>query len=570
MNEILEPKIINELCQYSFYIPAYQRGYRWTEQEAFDLLNDINDFKPRQIRNSEEKTWYCLQPIVVKNKIENEFEVIDGQQRLTTIYLVLHYLNQDFIESRRDKLFNINYQTRTDTAIFLQNLGSNDEANAKSNIDFYYIRQVYSAIEKWFSERGNNFDINDFRSKFKFNTKIIWYENSEEDSISVFTRLNIGKIRLSNAELIKALYLNSSNFGINATEKDKSKLKQKQLEISTEWDNIENTLHDNKFWYFLINTEKAREKASNRIELIFDIMSKKPSTNDPFDVFYTFRYFNDKFTNRTTKIIDDNWKDVKTYFQRFHEWYSERNLYHIIGYLICVNEVTIHALHDDSSEMTKSEFERDLQERIKNSLSGIKLSELRYGDKNVKSVLLLYNILTMLQNGNENSKFPFDIFKNEGWDIEHITAIKEDMPKDSQRWLEDVLSYMDINKNGAKELIDSIKSFDKDAMSFETLFISIINHFDENIDDDEQLHHISNLALLDSVTNRGYKNAVFPVKRKTIIDRDKSGIFIPICTKNVFLKYFTDYPPKISFWTNEDREKYEQDLYMILKDYLEE
>jgi hypothetical protein len=73
---------------------------------------------------------------------------------------------------------------------------------------------------------------------------------------------------------------------------------------------------------------------------------------------------------------------------------------------------------------------------------------------------------------------------------------------------------------------------------------------------------------LDSETNRGYKNAVFPLKRKTIINRDKSGVFIPICTKNVFLKYFSEYPPKISFWTQDDREKYEADLFKVLNNYI--
>ena len=103
MNSI-ELKTLGELSQYSFYIPAYQRGYRWTEQEVNDLLNDINEFIPREISDTEEKTWYCLQPVVVKSRSENEYEVIDGQQRLTTIYLILHYLNQDFVEKRRKLL----------------------------------------------------------------------------------------------------------------------------------------------------------------------------------------------------------------------------------------------------------------------------------------------------------------------------------------------------------------------------------------------------------------------------------------------------------------------------------
>ena len=99
MENILELKTLNELQQYKFYIPSYQRGYRWKSYEVKDLLNDIADFQPRLIDDTDEKTWYCLQPIVIKNMSNLEYEVIDGQQRLTTIYLILHYLNQDFVET---------------------------------------------------------------------------------------------------------------------------------------------------------------------------------------------------------------------------------------------------------------------------------------------------------------------------------------------------------------------------------------------------------------------------------------------------------------------------------------
>lgn len=92
MNSV-ELKTVNELAQYAFYIPAYQRGYRWTIQEVEDLLNDIYEFTPREINDSSEKTWYCLQPVVVKHLQEQTYEVIDGQQRLTTAYLILYYLN---------------------------------------------------------------------------------------------------------------------------------------------------------------------------------------------------------------------------------------------------------------------------------------------------------------------------------------------------------------------------------------------------------------------------------------------------------------------------------------------
>ena len=167
MENTLELKTINELQQFSFYIPSYQRGYRWSTNEVKDLLNDISEFTPRIVDDeSNEKTWYCLQPIVVKKRENGQFEVIDGQQRLTTIYLILYYINQGYVEDRRMKLFDLHYETRENSTSFLQDLTK--ETNDESNIDFYHISNAYKTICDWFS--NPSFNINDFESKFKFHS----------------------------------------------------------------------------------------------------------------------------------------------------------------------------------------------------------------------------------------------------------------------------------------------------------------------------------------------------------------------------------------------------------------
>ncbi len=557
MENILELKIINELCEYSFFIASYQRGYRWTSKEVTDLLNDINDFKPKQMDETDEKSWYCLQPIVVKERDNRIFEVIDGQQRLTTIFLVLNYLNQDFVESKRDKLFVLDYETRNETREFLSDL-EGDHGYKNKYIDFYYIHEAYVTIKNWFESKDFNFDKGEFRSKFKFNTKIIWYESIEDDPISIFTRINIGKIPLTNAELIKALFLNSANFDKNA----KDKLRLKQLEIATEWDSIESTLQNNRLWYFITGNKTT----TNRIEFIFDLMNEDEDKNDTYS---TFRYFSKKFTIKSQENIERNWKEIKDYFQRFIEWFDERDLYHKIGYLICVDVTDIKKLYKISSTMTKSEFRDFLDELIKNDLKNVKLDELQYGDKNVGKILLLYNVLTMLKNNQDNSYFPFDIYKNGNWDIEHITSVKDTVPdKNRELWLADAKVFIDESQPDGKVLKEKCNTCDTtDEMAFRKLFEEIVAHFNSDING-EDINDISNLSLLDSETNRGYKNAVFPFKRKTIINRDKAGVFIPICTKNVFLKYFSEYPPKISFWTQDDRQKYEEDLYDALSNYI--
>lgn len=561
MRSKLELKTINELREFSFFIPKYQRGYRWSSNEIKDLLNDIYEFKPKQIANTDRKTWYCLQPIVIKKIIEDKYEVIDGQQRLTSIYLILYYLNQYLNEDFREKLYELDYETRVDSKKFLENLSSKDTINSDHNIDYYYIENAYRTIKDWFKSQPSSFNRNEFESNFKFNTKVIWFESYESNSVEIFTRINIGKIPLTNSELIKALFLNSSNFNY-----DNEKLRLRQLEIASEWDMIEHSLQRDKFWYFLTGNKKS----INRIEFIFDLMNTYPDRDDKYS---TFRFFNERFKGKNKEAIESNWAEIKKRFQRFNEWYDERELYHKIGYLISVNFSTIKDLYDHSSQMKKSEFRIYLDELIKESISNITLDELQYYDKDsVRKTLLLYNILTMLKSDKDNAYFPFDLYKNEKWDIEHITSIKNNMPeKNRKEWLDDAKAFVDPTIDKKKVLISKIESFKEqdfnDDEKFKDLYEEIINHFNYNIKD-EDLNDISNLTLLDSETNRSYKNAVFPIKRKTIIDRDKQGIFIPLCTKNVFLKYFSDYPPKISFWTQEDRENYDKDLELVLMDYL--
>ena len=315
MENILKLKPVGELNEYSFFIPSYQRGYKWTKKEVEDLLNDIADFQPRLIGETDEKTWYCLQPIVLKlkNKNRNEYEVIDGQQRLTTIYLILHYLNQDYVEKKREKLFEISYQTRLKSKAFLSTL--EEDTFDDSNVDFFHISQAFQSISNWFENKGDNFDKPGFKSKLKIHSKIIWYESTEKDPIAIFTRINIGKIPLTNSELIKALFLNSSNFDA----RNKEKLRLKQLEIANEWDHIENHLQNDHFWFFLTGNKLS----INRIEFIFDLMNDEVDKSDSYS---TFRFFSKKFKKSNIKIVEQNWKKIKQFSQTFNEWYPFNTL----------------------------------------------------------------------------------------------------------------------------------------------------------------------------------------------------------------------------------------------------
>jgi hypothetical protein len=84
---------VSEAFQECFYIvPDYQREYVWTDKEVQQLLEDIDD----QIDGGSEKEYFVGMILVSPGKQKNHFEVIDGQQRLTTFYLLLCALRHRF------------------------------------------------------------------------------------------------------------------------------------------------------------------------------------------------------------------------------------------------------------------------------------------------------------------------------------------------------------------------------------------------------------------------------------------------------------------------------------------
>lgn len=551
-NNNISIKTINDLLKSNFFIPSYQRGYRWTEQQVTDLLNDINEFSPKEIPNTNEKTWYCLQPIVVKQKDENEWDVIDGQQRLTTTFLILHYLNQGYIANRQKKLFGLKYETRENSADYLQK-ELNGETINDTNIDYYFISSAYKTICDWFKNKGEQFDVNTFESKFNFSTKVIWYETSaKDDSIDIFTRINSGKIPLTNAELIKALFLNSSNFA----KADSEKLRLKQLEIASEWDRIEYALQDDSFWYFINKNENT---LATRIEFIFNLMSDKPSD----DKYSTFHFFNEKFKTKSEKEINDNWQEIKKYFQTLEEWYNDRELYHKIGYLIAIG-TNIKNILKEKKEKSKTKFSYWIDQEIESKFKNVNLEEVEYNGKYVREILLLHNIQTMLNNENETNRFPFDRYKKESWDVEHIHAIATEVNVKIENqidWLKNNFIKTDNHHN--EELNNRIE------------FIKSGNTIDENEFEDivdyvlgEEDNSLRNLCLLDSGTNRSYKNDSFKEKRKKIIEREIEGTFIPICTKNVFMKYYSANVKDIEVWNENDRTSYFEKIQKVINQYL--
>lgn len=604
MESKIELKTVNELFGMNFYIPNYQRGYRWTEQQVKDLLNDINEFKP------EAGDWYCLQPLVVKKQIldialfkqeiENKtelqeitaalnrqirYEVIDGQQRLTTIYIVLSYF-------KATNTFDIEYKTRKESKEFLRNITTKNKSLSQAYIDFSYMYRAYNTVET-FMEQRNQEQRDNFKDKLENSVKFIWYETDEPDPIKVFTRLNIGKIPLTNAELIKALFLNRSNFS-----KDES-IRLRQQEMASEWDNIEYALQNEEFWLFL---HKPDYKKPTRIDFIFDLICEQNKLNinkDNIgtDQYCTFRYFYEYFKTENADM-ECCWKAVKEYFQIFQEWYNDLELYHYIGYLICQSNNHCPANFINKWDESKTSFLKYLKGQIKEMINRCPL-DFQFkedgSDKGkCKPILLFHNIQTVInqnltQRSNEKYqlgvfyKFPFHLYKLESWDVEHInsnTTNAEDDEETQKEWLLNI--YIGVDEESQDKIRQYFDSDDKEDKK------KLFNEIKSKVPipekwTQEEKNKIENYTLLDSSTNRSYGNAIFSGKRRVIIGKDKGKLisipklskdgklvlseekdavssFVPPVTKQIFLKYYSATAGDNNYWTKDDAGNYLNDI----------
>ena len=573
-NEIvLETKLIGEI-KGTFYVPSYQRGYRWGCDEVTRMLDDIY---ASGMKNKKGK--YCLQPVVVR-KIDDSYELVDGQQRLTTLYLIYRYIRNINPMFYDEPAFSLVYETREQSAEFLKNI---DLDKRKDNIDFWFIANAYEVVKNWFEE---NLRIR-VQKTYEFlteNVNIIWYEVGEEiDAISLFTRLNIGKIALTSAELVKAMFLNSSNY----SNSQNSEIKKRQNEISLQWDNMEKELHDDSFWYFLTNNTSTRYQT--RIDLVLDLISEKQNSREQY---YTFFKFDEmllkmKEAGESTEIaVQEIWREIQQTFLVLKDWHGDHEYYHKIGYLIASGYKSLHEIYELSRGKTKDEFKTELDELIKRSIA-IKgnyadLSYEKQADyKRISRLLLLFNVESVRQNGEHSQWFPFDKYKvnkdnKVAWSLEHIHAQQSEGMRTQEMWKEWLKLHIPSVKNVAEDQDELIKSMEL-AITKEKLdrgeFDGLQQRVIELLSDGkaEYLHSVANLALLNSSDNAALNNSTFDAKRNVIIEMDKRGQFIPFCTKMVFLKYYTpSEKSQLHFWGEEDRDAYIASINTVLRNFLEE
>lgn len=621
------PKAVAELIdgKHTFSIPSFQRGYRWGKKQVTDLLNDIRTF----VRTEGSNTYY-LQPLVVIKKCsgnqpdencKESWSVLDGQQRLTTIRLIIaalvDYMPRKKADSIPNNLYALIYDNRQDLDF--------DNPDETKNMDSFYVFNAKKTIEEWIVDKLKNGDDSIFdemarsmvSTDYSKKVKFIWYEASsnpdsqknELEAIEIFNRLNNGKVSLTSSELIKALLILSA-------EKTKGNDTSLYLDkLALEWSEMEKQFEDDSFWYFITNKGK---NIQTRIDVLFDFWAEKPKdADDDFAYRHCQEIFDDLIIEKKSdshgyKSMDDVWIKIKECYNMMLLWFNDAKLYNYIGYLVQFGS----AVQDINSKIIESRNKLDkpdewdifktqeslsklIKDIIKSKNSKIQdaqsINAIYYSNSNmdiIRKLLLLYNVEIY---SNSGLKFPFHKFKEENWDVEHVdsqtTNTLQDI-NDKIQWMcyaiDTLKLYPQIDGSGeptdanklltdAEKLKTNLESSKKDEnKSFDTFYSKFVK-FQSNLPSSTNIADIDkdslgNLVLLDSKTNRGYQNAPFPYKRACIIENDKIGKFVPMGTKNVFLKYYTDSSTSNVIdnfrWNDVDKYSYLENIHQTIDNYL--
>ena len=645
-------KSIGELNNYKFAIPNYQRGYRWTSQQVKELLDDIWEFSQK-----DSSLIYCIQPLVVcerntdvekkvsgikelddwgdickyveDNNVDKSqtWEVIDGQQRLTTISIIMQMLC-------KKAPYSISYDTLLDSEKEINNIRELQDNKAKEDINLHYMKEAKETVVEWQKGKDNEAQKQMINTILK-RVKIIWYKTDEKNPISVFTRLNVGRISLTSSELIKALFLNRENYKGNSEEI----IRAKQTQIAQEWDKIENQLQDDEFWLFLRNLDDHKDSWNKptRIDFLLDFLCKErvinqmnQSNGKQFCLIYedkivgkdkyrTFRIYYECYKSKKNEFLE-LWHYVKEIFDIWYEWYNHSELYHYVGYVLTEKTLSLEILVQKWLEQTRKEFIAEVKTLISNHLKAKKCDDLErnyYKDnrdtkRDCIPLLLLHNVETIVGQNKILTKnmqyqlgvfykFPFHLYKIEHWDVEHIDSATENelVDDDSQRYW--ILSAFQCLRKEDKtpEICDKLKLFfEEDKNSSDnpsTSFSEIYKYFADKLSlssdaSNDWKNKVQNFVLLDSSTNRNYKNAIFPDKRSHIVGKEKGehniaywdkvkgeirtkkeefkSAFVPICTKNVFQKTYSTMLGNPTVWDITDSEDYKKELENTLKEFI--
>ncbi len=611
-------KYLSENSKTQYVIPQYQRGFKWNCVDVRLLLDDLMKFEKSFSDNIDKtsennKAFYCLQNItLVSDKVNPRIlKVVDGQQRLTTLYIILSYLRKEGkipIDIHWDG--KLNYTVRETTSKFLNEQivtgciwnTEIDQEKAQSK-DEWYIRDVAKGIKEWFSLHSNSIS----ESTILQRTKLIVNKLDDVPEEKLFAGINGGKVDLDGADLVRAVLITrSAKQKYGCQEHLNEKVSEYRVRLGLELDEM------NRWWgqkdvmtYFvqLLPNDLSRNK---------DFDYKKY----PIDILYYlfFECFKDKQTKASAEMqfkffeygIDvlgdgpqnDYWElydNIVKLHNTFKDWWNNNEIYHLIGYLFFNYKgtkffenktVSISTMFKEwETVVCKREFIDKLKDIIKGFLLDSidsedgknkvelfkgKLTNIHsdwYNDDFTLKLLPVLDVAFCLKEQKRKIRLDPNYFKDNREDKEHIRSQcprgdDSDESTKKKDWLDLIEEY---NTEGVySELKSILDGCETDILPSETIerMKSLINS--------TGLMSIGNIVLLDGHINRSYKNAKLRDKTaKIICENAKGDHYIRPYTLGVFLSKITNEANTFVYsWTKKDIEENAKNAFDLIKGLL--
>ena len=532
-----------------FVIPNYQRGYKWsvkTDNEDTSVEHLIKSLK--NAYSSKNGQQFFLQGVTVVEDGESVI-LIDGQQRTTTLYLLLWCLGRNNVIGNRN--IDLDYSIRKQSKDYLNKLkleGFDYQSEDPENLnqDIFYFKQAICQIK----EQIREIDKDSFASFILNKVSLLYIVVDREKAVRTFTMMNGQKARMHDEELVKAEMLHivskiSDTVNVPALSRLEDTFFILKEISSKEWEtNALRSKYAREWdkWLYWWNREDVKDffNTHKPMGLLLEYYYIRRQKENAF----SFRSFKEFLPDGDAKQTKDVFKALRDLQKDFEDVFNDpisfnylkcaligssgdtEDKYNIIMYFIKNKrkrdlleyyakwrllgathiEITEPYTNDPTKEDGKIDNVKKREERARKMLEDLSKAQVykMYDDLLYKQLLRLnveeYNKL----NSGDGVKFDFSIWANKS--LEHI------LPKSNFYHIETIEDGQSKYIRGDGEVIS--EEMAKNLMNTADVFQSEPQRFSE--------HCIGNLVLLYGKNNSEFGKLPFEKKKEKFFNNERS------------------------------------------------
>lgn len=534
-----------------YHIASYQRGYKWASGADGAVTKLISDlYEAFNAFLAKERSEYYLQYITLKrNHQRRHMEVIDGQQRLTTLSVMLSVMTRH-LETENLAVGKLEYAIRDN---FLQDYIFNreqlelllqmewDHENGLvfknqepiNNQDVFYIFEAAKYIDRFCLGINNKERLLQFYHFILEHVKLIVNAVENVSSEKVFSNLNGNKVALTEVELIKGLILTkySRKKTDNGREKSFREILEGRMLLGRQWDEITRWCNKPEINTFFFN---GREGMHTLLGLVASEINGRPIVgNENPKALFDFYHKLDK--------MDRVYSELLAVYNTLNEWYVNDVLYNLLGYLFFAKGSKIR-LADllKWKSLAKPQLRKKLSDMVRDLIPG-EPKKLFYDakqDNEIHRVLLALNVFSP----GGAKRFDYHRFVVEKWTLEHIFP---QTPEGKNQVLNELDKEMVVEMlgNQATDKIKKILKLKERTADQKEIYQNALKGIGH-------LNAIGNMCLLTNKDNISNSCGFFDTKRSNILTRIRKGSFVPKHTFDVFSKMiFETKPGPLERWT---------------------